>query len=122
MTDIAPIEIADATNTTAGTVYYPSASGINSGQYTHLGIELEAEDVTLSLEASVTGSSWEDITVAVVDAGSFSYLAAAVVVPAGAGEYHLWDLEGCAFPLVRLVAVYPNGTNSLTATVTRRTP
>ena len=122
MTDISPIEIADATDTTAGTVYYPSASGFNLGQYTHLGIEIEANDVTLSLEASMTGSSWEDITVAVVDAGSFSYLAGSVVVPAGAGEYHLWDLEGMPFPLVRLVAIYPNGTNELAATVTRRAP
>ena len=71
MTDISPIEIADATDTTAGTVYYPSASGFSLGHYTHLGIEIEANDVTLSLEASMSGSSWEDITVAVVDAPAF---------------------------------------------------
>lgn len=104
---------ASVTNHSAGDDYYPAAAGLELRHFTNLALELIGEDVTVSVEASVRGTYWVDVTRLVLDAGACVALTGPLILPAGGTSNYLLDLGGIPYPLVRFKARFRDATNSL---------
>jgi hypothetical protein len=119
-------QIADEENTPAGVVNYPSDEGIQTDGSSILTIGYSAEDVTLSIQVSADRVNWIDITglcesLSLAGIFGFGRVGGAVVIPDGAvlsDILQAHDVSGVAF--IRLVADYPDATNSLEAYLGRR--
>jgi len=115
-----PIEIANAEDVAAGTAYYPSEDGVSLELAPFVMLEVEADDLTFSVEMTTNGTRWTDVTHTFEDLESQGTLGGPVIYPAGASTYAKlqgWYLFGEA---IRVKAVYPNGTNKLNVEFARR--
>jgi hypothetical protein len=104
---------ASVSNHASGIDYYPSSSGLEMRHFVNLAPEIVGEDVTVSVEASVKGTYWKDVTKLVIDAGECESLTGPIVIPHGGSVHYLLDLSGVPYPLVRFKARFHNATNSL---------
>lgn len=121
MSSLPSVEIASETNHTAGTVYYPSDVGAELGGYSNLGLGITAEDCDVSVEATVDGSNWVEVTWYLMDTFG-GWLGGPVTFAAGAAATATWLTWGL-FPLpvqaIRLAVTYPNDSNEFSAHLLR---
>lgn len=115
MNDLYPplneINVISETSRTAGTTYYwASDSGIEMGGYDALCMQMSvtgagASVATITVEATLNGTQWDDITLSVMDDKTHAYLSGAIVSAAGGNLSLLWGLYGCNWQKVRVKVV-----------------
>jgi hypothetical protein len=110
--DTDPQTVADETNETAVTHYYPSSSGLEIGERKHLTFQCDLTDGTLTFEASNDGTTWTDITRAALDLEAFTTGAASYATVGGTDNW-LLDFDHLGARYIRAAVVYPDATNSV---------
>jgi len=115
-----PVNIATVSNETAGTYYYPSTSGISLERHIWWGFNILCQDATLSVEITSDRTNWLDTTWNCEDLATRGWLGGPVAFAAGAPILAMWFQWLMPGEYARLKAVFPNGTNDLTADFFRR--
>uniref|UniRef100_A0A6M3J8X5 Uncharacterized protein n=1 Tax=viral metagenome TaxID=1070528 RepID=A0A6M3J8X5_9ZZZZ len=114
----AAASIADDTNHVAATVYYPDSGGVSLDERSFFLLGITADDCTVSVEVSMDGTYWVDITDLAVEDIESGGLGGPVVFAAATSV--IWIAWVMPAELARLKVVYPDATNQFSATISRR--
>jgi len=111
------VPTVDQADHAAGTEYYPSSDGIPTDEFNVFTVGITAEDCTISVEQSIDGSTWIDITDYLIDIGG-GFVGGPTVF---AGSDDVQWLALLMYPdFIRIKVVYPNDTNATSVMFGRR--
>ena len=102
------INVISETSRTSGTTYYfPADTGIDMGGYDSLCMQLSvtgagASVATVTAEASLNGTTWEDVTLSIMDDKTHAYLTSAVASTAGGNLSLLWSAYNVNWQFIRI--------------------
>ena len=102
---------ANTTNTAMGTSYYPSAAGYLLGNRDHLTLQLVMTDNTTTVEASLDGITWLNVTLFCISMTTGA-AAASYATGAGASANFMVDCNNFNTVYVRCAVVYPDNSNA----------
>ena len=116
-----PVQVVDdddLVNHAAGTAYYPSA-GISLSGTSVFTVGITAADCTVSVEQTIDGVTWIDVTDYLEDIGPGLGGVGGPVTFVGSTSYQ-WQSWFIFGDRLRVKVVYPNDTNAVSIMVGRR--